>query len=164
VTRAKAISFLLSIALLASPARAQTGDWRAVQQLPGGTRLKIKLRHGHTFGHCDFLGATDKALTCDYGGLLWDARPQYSRDNIKAVYLVHNARAIGFGIGAGSGAVIGAATTHGPLVNRELFAVFDAGILGGLGYLFGTVLDPFFHGKAVYVDLSPQRAPHSRSH
>ena len=51
------------------------------------------------------------------------------RDNIKAVYLVHNARAIGFGIGAGAGAVIGAAATHGPLVNHELFAVLDAGIL-----------------------------------
>jgi hypothetical protein len=164
VTRAKAISFLLAIPLLHSAAWPQTGDWRAVQHLPGGTRLKIKLRHGHTFGHCDFLGATDDALTCDYGGLLWDARPQYSRDNIKAVYLVHNARAIGFGIGAGSGAVIGAATTHGPLVNRELFAVFDAGILGGLGYAFGVVLDPFFHGKAVYVDLNPQRARHSRRH
>jgi hypothetical protein len=164
VTCAKAISFLLAIPLLASAARAQTGDWRAVQRLPGGTRLKIKLIHGHSFGHCDFLGATDDALTCDYGGLFWNARPQYSRANIKAVYLVHDARAIGFGIGAGSGAIIGAATTHGPLVSRELFAVFDAGILGGLGYVFGTVLDPFFHGKAVYVDLNPQRAPHSRSH
>jgi hypothetical protein len=164
VTRAKAISFLLAIPLLASAARAQKGDWRAVQHLPGGTRLKIKLRHGRSFGHCNFLGATEETLTCDYGGLLWDFRPQYSRDNIRAVYLVHNARAIGFGIGAGSGAVIGAATTPGPLANRELFAVIDAGILGGLGYFFGTVLDPFFHGRIVYVDFDSQPARHSRWH
>ena len=150
------------VPLLTSAARAQNGDWRAVQHLPAGTTLKIKLKHGRNFGHCDFLGATDDALTCDFAGFLQDVHPQYSRDNIKAVYLVHNARAIGFGIGAGAGAVIGAAATHGPLVNHELFAVLDAGILGGMGYFFGMVLDPFFHGKAVYVDSNPRpvRPPH----
>jgi hypothetical protein len=34
--------------------------------------------------------------------------------------------------------------------------VLDAGILGGLGYFFGMVLDPFFHSKAVYVDSTPR--------
>jgi hypothetical protein len=47
---------------------AQTGDWQAVQHLPGGTMLKITLKHGHTFGHCEFMGATDHALHCDYPG------------------------------------------------------------------------------------------------
>jgi len=162
VTRTRTLSFLLVVPLLASAARARDGDWRAVQHLPAGTTLKIKLKHGRNFGHCDFLGATDDALTCDFAGFLQDVHPQYSRDNIKAVYLVHNARAIGFGIGAGAGAVIGAAATHGPLVNHELFAVLDAGILGGVGYFLGMVFDPFFHGKAVYVDSNPRpvRPPH----
>jgi len=150
------VSFLLAIPLLASLAQGRKTDWRAVQHLPAGTRLTIKLKHGRTFGHCDFLGATNDTLTCEYGGFQRDVQLQYSRDNIKAVYLVHNARAIGFGIGAGVGAVIGAAATHGSLVNHEFFAALDAGILGGLGYFFGMVLDPFFHSKAVYVDSTPR--------
>jgi hypothetical protein len=153
----RVFSFLVALLLLASIAVAQTGDWQAVKHLPGGTMLKIKLKHGRTFGHCEFVGATDDALDCDYGGLLLDIRPRYRRDNIKAVYLVHNARAIGFGIGAGAGAVIGAAATPGSAAGRELFALIDAGLLGGLGYFFGMVADPFFHGKAVYRSLN---SPH----
>jgi hypothetical protein len=149
------ISLLLALLLLVSNAPAQTGDWQAVKNLAGGIKLKIKLKQGHTFGHCEFMGATEDALACDYPALLRDNRAQYRRDNIKAVYLVHNARAIGFGIGAGAGAVIGAATTPGPVPVRGLLALVDASILGGLGYFFGMVLDPFFHGKAVYLSSNP---------
>ena len=144
-----AISLLMALLLLTSIALAQTGDWQTVQCLPGGTMLKITLKHGHTFGHCDFMGATDDTLHCDYQGAQY-IRAQYPRDNVKAVYLVHNTRAIGVGIGAGAGALIGAATTPGPAAGRALFAVIDAAILGGLGYFFGMAADPFFHGKAVY--------------
>jgi hypothetical protein len=157
VTRAKILALLLAIPVLASACWGRKADWRAVQHLPAGTRLKIKLKHGHTFGHCDFLGATGDALTCDYAGFLQDTHPRYPRDNIKAVYLVHNARAIGFGIGAGAGTILGATVAHGSLVNHELFAVLNAGILGGVGYCFGMLLDPFFHGNAVYVDSNPRR-------
>jgi len=146
----KTIPLLLAILLLASIAVAQTGDWQAVKNLPGGIKLKIKLKRGRTFGHCRFLGATDDALACDYGGMLNSVRVQYRRDNIKAVYLVHNARAIGFGIGAGAGAVIGATAPHPAPGTRGIFVVLDAGILDGAGYFFGMVLDPFLHGKAVY--------------
>jgi hypothetical protein len=38
---------------------------------------------------------------------------------------------------------------------RGLLALVDGGILGGLGYFFGMVLDPFFHGKAVYLSSNP---------
>jgi hypothetical protein len=145
----KKLMLLMAFLLLGSITLAQTGDWQAVKHLPGGTRLKIKLKRGRTFGHCEFMGATDEALHCDYPGLLY-IRAQYPRDNVKAVYLVHNARAIGAGIGAGAGAVIGATATPGPIAGREFFAVIDAGILGGFGYFFGMVADPFFHGKAVY--------------
>ncbi len=154
--RTKIVSLLLAIPLLASAAWAQKADWRAVQHLPAGTRLKIKLKHGRTFGHCDFLGATDDALICDYRGSLQQVQPHYSRDNIKAVYLVHNARAIGLGIGAVAGATIGAASATGPWINHEFLGVIGAGIVGGLGYFLGSVFDPFFHGKAVNVDSDPR--------
>lgn len=157
----RTISLLSALLLLASITLAQTGDWQAVQHLPGGTMLKITLKRGHTFGHCEFMGATDDALHCDYRGMQY-LRAQYPRDNVKAVYLVHNARAIGVGIGAGAGVVIGAATTPGPAAGRELFAVIDAAILGGFGYFFGMVADPFFHGKAVYRSPNaPKDANHS---
>ena len=38
---------------------------------------------------------------------------------------------------------------------RGLLALVDGGILGGLGYFFGMVLDPFFHGKTVYLSSNP---------
>lgn len=115
----KELMLLMAFLLLASITLAQTGDWHAVKHLPGGTMLKIKLKRGHTFGHCEFMGATDDALHCDYPGLQY-IRAQFPRENVKAVYLVHNARAIGAGIGAGAGAVIGAAATPGPIAGREL--------------------------------------------
>jgi hypothetical protein len=166
MTRMRIPSLFLASFLLVSSAIAQTGDWQAVRHLPAGTRLKIKLKRGHTFGHCEFLGATDDVLDCDYPGLRY-ASARYRRDNIKAVYLVHNARAIGFGIGATSGVIIGVAATPGPAAARELFAVIDGGLLGCIGYFFGTVADPFFQGKAVYLSPShsinnhAQPAPHT---
>jgi hypothetical protein len=80
--------FLLAILLLAAIAQGQAGDWQAVKNLPDGIKLKIKLKHGRTFGHCHFMVATDDALSCDHGGLINHVRVQYSRDNISAVYLV----------------------------------------------------------------------------
>jgi hypothetical protein len=145
----KSTTLLWILVMFTSGASAQSGDWRAVQDLPAGTRLKIKLKHGRTFGHCDFAGASDDTLRCDYPGPRYISA-QYRRDNIKAVYLTHNARLIGFGIGAASGVIIGAAATPGPAAGRELFAVIDGTVLGGVGYFFGTVADPFFHGKAIY--------------
>ncbi len=156
----KIISLLSAFLLLGPIALAQTGDWQTVQHLPGGTMLKITLKQGRTFGHCEFMGATDHALRCDYPGLQY-IRAQYPRDNVKAVYLVHNTRAIGVGIGAGAGAVIGAARDPVPGLGRGGTTLFDAAILGGLGYFFGMVADPFFHGKAVY--RSPN-APNDAHH
>jgi hypothetical protein len=137
--------------LLSVSAVAQSGDWQAVRQLPQGTRLKIKLERGRTFGHCDFMGATDEMLRCEYPGPQYSS-VQYRRGNIKAVYLVHNARAIGLGLGLVSGIAIGASTDHGPAATREGFAAIDAVILGGVGYFFGMVADPYLHGRAVYVN------------
>jgi len=154
--------FLFVIVLLASTAHAQKDDWRAVQHLGGGTKLKIKLKHGRTFGNCEFMGATDDELICGYDGFLREDQRHFSHDNIKAIYLVHNARAIGFGIGAGTGIVLGAAVAGGPAVKRELYAVIDGSILGGFGYFVGMVLDPFVHGRAIYVDSKARRGRSTR--
>jgi hypothetical protein len=82
-----------------------------------------------------------------------ERRAVYPRDNIRAVYLVHNGTAIGLGVGVVTGAAFGAATyskSNTPNLGRAGTPVVDAAIFGTLGMAAGFVLNPFFHGKAVY--------------
>jgi hypothetical protein len=154
MTYTKIISFLLAPLLIASSAMSQTDDWGAVQALRNGTKIKVTLKHGPTFGHCFFDGASDDQLFCISGRWPLSRRKTYLRDDIKAVYLTHNGPAIGLGVGAGAGAIIGASGDPVPGLGRGGTALLDAGLLGGLGAFFGMVLDPFFHGRVVY--RSPQ--------
>src|SRR6266481_1727733 len=154
MTYTKIIPFLLALLLIASSAMSQTADWEALQALRSGTKIKVTLKHGPTFGHCFFNGASDDQLVCSSRGGLLSRRKVYLRDDVKAVYLTHNGPAIGLGVGAGAGAIIGAAGDPVPGLGRGGTALLDAGLLGGLGAFFGMVLDPFFHGRVVY--RSPQ--------
>src|SRR6266853_6813445 len=150
----KIIPFLLASLLIASSAKSQTDDWATVQGLRSGTKIKVTLKNRPTFGHCFFDGASDDQLFCTSRGGLLSRRKLYLRDDIKAVYLTHKGPAIGLAVGAGAGAAIGAAGDPVPGLGRGGTALLDAGLLGGLGAFFGMVLDPFFHGRVVY--LSPQ--------
>ena len=161
MTYTKIISFLLAPFLLASSAISQTGDWKAVQTLRSGTKIKVTLKNRPTFGHCFFDGASDDQLFCTSRGGLLSRRKLYLRDDIKAVYLTHNGPAIGLGVGAAAGAAIGAAGDPVPGLGRGGTALLDAGLLGALGAFFGMVLDPFFHGREVY--RSPD-SPNGGSH
>ena len=143
--------FLLAPLLLASSATSQTADWEALQALRSGTKIKVTLKHGPTFGHCFFNGASDDQLVCSSRGGLLSRRKVYLRDDVKAVYLTHNGPAIGLGVGAGAGAIIGAT---GSSCCHAANALLGAGALGLVGWFSGTVADPFFHGRSVY--LSPQ--------
>jgi hypothetical protein len=154
MTYTKIISFLLAPLLIASSAMSQTADWEVVQALRNGTKIKVTLKHGPTFGHCFFDGASNDLLFCISGRWPLSRRKVYLRDDIKAVYLTHNGPAIGLGVGAGAGAIIGASGDPVPGLGRGGTALLDAGLLGGLGAFFGMVLDPFFHGRVVY--RSPQ--------
>src|SRR3981189_2750793 len=154
MTYTRIIPLLLAPFLVASSAMSQTADWEAVQALRSGTKIKVTLKHGPTFGHCFFDGASDDQLFCISGRWPLSRRKMYLRDDIKAVYLTHNGPAIGLGVGASAGAIIGAAGDPVPGLGRGGTALLDAGLLGGLGAFFGMVLDPFFHGREVY--RSPQ--------
>ena len=154
MTYTRIIPLLLAPFLVASSAMSQTADWEAVQALRSGTKIKVTLKHGPTFGHCFFDGASDDQLFCISGRWPLSRRKMYLRDDIKAVYLTHNGPAIGLGVGAGAGAIIGASGDPVPGLGRGGTALLDAGLLGGLGAFFGMVLDPFFHGREVY--RSPQ--------
>jgi hypothetical protein len=148
------ITFLLAPLLLASSAMAQRYDWKNVQMLPNRTKIKVQLKQGHTFGHCFVTATSDNALICSTRGGpfgLWSRRLVYPRDNVKAVYLAHDGTLIGAAVGAGTGAVIGAAK---PGCCRGANALIGAGLMAMPGMVVGTALDPFFHGRAVYRSSS----------
>jgi|ERR1017187_174186 hypothetical protein len=143
------ILLIIAPLLLASTAMSQT-DWEAVQALPNGTKIKVTLKNRPTFGHCFLDGVSDDQLVCSTGRWPLSRRNVYIRDDIKAVYLVHNGPAIGLAVGAGAGAVIGVSRDPVPGLGRGGTALLSAGLMGGLGAFVGMVADPFFHGKAVY--------------
>jgi hypothetical protein len=147
--------------LLTSLAPAQTGDWQALQALPNGTKVKVTLKNAPTFGHCFLDGVSDNQLVCSTRMGLRSRRRAYLRDDIKAVYLAHSGPAIGFAVGAGTGAALGATRDPVPGLGRGGTALVDAGLLGGLGAFLGLIADPFFHGRAVYFSpQDPQQYPH----
>jgi hypothetical protein len=158
-TRTIPFLFLYALLLLASSALAQTGDWQTLQALPSGTKVKVTLKNAPTFGHCFLDGVSDNQLVCSTRMGLRSRRRAYLRDDIKAVYLAHSGPAIGFAVGAGAGAALGATRNPVPGLGRGGTALVDAGLLGGLGAFLGQIADPFFYGRAVY--LSPQDPPHS---
>lgn len=144
------IPLLLTPLLLVSNAMSQLDDWENVRMLSGGTKIKVQLKQGRTFGHCFVTATPDDALVCSIrGGPLgmWSRRMVYPRDNVKAVYLAHNGTLIGAGVGAAAGAALGAAK---PGCCRGANALMGAGLMAMPGMVVGTMLDPFFHGRVVY--------------
>ncbi|MBZ5683192.1 MAG: hypothetical protein LAO24_24135 [Acidobacteriia bacterium] len=144
--RSRILPLSLALILLVSSATAQSADWQAVKNIPPGTKIKLTLKHGRTFGHCEFEGATDDALDCYLPHL---GLRSYPRENVRAVSLVHNGVKIGLAVGAGLGAVSGAVKPQ-PGLGRGGSALVSGVLLGVVGTAFGAVLNPFFHGKTIY--------------
>jgi hypothetical protein len=157
---------LVALAWQTSLAAAQTGDWDAVESLPPETKIHVTLKHGRVFGHCRFQQASDDQLTCrirralpTFGTPFPSIELVYGRDEIRAIYLAHNGAAIGAAVGAGSGAIIGTARDPVLGLNRG-----GTALVMGVGMAIGAILDPFFHGKAVYLcpdDSGKQRRNNS---
>lgn len=147
MSRHTLLSTLLVPVLFLSTALAQIADWESVKALPGGTKIKVQLKHGRVLGHCYFDDATDEELACAVRGTFYSRRWAYPRSNVKAVFRAHNGMRIGVFVGAGAGALMGAATPGCCRAGRALLGGAALGVLGGG---VGTLLDPFFHGKAVY--------------
>lgn len=145
---------LLTPMLHTSRATSQTSDWKAVQALPSGTKIKVTLKDRPTFGHCFLDGVSDTQLVCSFRTRLRTRDRVFLRDDIKAVFLVHSGPMIGLAVGAGAGVALGASRAPIPGLGRGGTALVDAGILGGAGAFVGLVLDSFFHGRAIY--RSPQ--------
>jgi hypothetical protein len=159
----KAIFFLSAVALLASIAPAQTGDWQAVKSLPPGTRISVRDGHSFTRDTCFFLSATDDQLVCGRAlrghpriGIILPIPNQavYERSRVREVRLKHGETVdavnvlIGGAIGAGIGAGFGATANNGTLTRGG-----SALVVGTAGAVAGGVLARFFpvlRGKVIF--------------
>jgi hypothetical protein len=140
---------LLAGLILVSAAQAQTGDWRAVENLAPGTRISVKIRF-HML--CDVTRVTDAALMCELvHQRIRRGEMTFNRKLVREVRLEHSDQAntaIGASLGGGVGMTVGAS-----LVNPSLDRAAGALVLGTVGALVGGVFGrdfPIFHGKVIY--------------
>jgi hypothetical protein len=136
----------LAAALLVANASAQSSDWSTVQSLPSGTKLTVELSH-RQFGHCFVDEISDRRLECTFGRWPLSRRRAFPRDQIRAIFIARNTAAVGAVVGAGTGAVFGAASNK---CCRTTYALLGAGGLGIFGWFVGTAADPFVRGRLIY--------------
>jgi hypothetical protein len=150
------LSLVIATLLVGSNAqaqgRAQTGDWRAVENLEPGIQVIVKAQRRYA---CTFEGATERELTC-WVHHRWFRTVSIAipRSAIREVRTLPNQAKdtwIGAGIGAGAGAIAAGTTSRDyPGVNA-----FFGGLAGaGAGALVGSTI-PIFqylikHGKCIY--------------
>jgi len=138
---------LLLLLAVASTAVAQSSDWQVLQGIPAGTKVKLILKRRRTFGYCELEQVTNDGLGCYFSAL---GSRLYARDDVREVRLGHHAAVTGFFIGAGAGAILGAANGSGGAAGRGFYAVILTPVMGGFGAGIGAIVDPFLHGKTVY--------------
>jgi hypothetical protein len=138
---------LALVLAVASGAVAQSADWHVLQGIPAGTKIKIILQQGRTFGHCQLEAVSEDSLDCYFTAL---GSRRYARDEILEVRLGHHSARTGFFVGAAAGAGLGAANGSGGSSGRVLGVIIGVPVLGGLGAGLGAIVDPFVHGKTVY--------------
>lgn len=136
--------------MLVSSARAQTGNWRDVENLRNGSIITVRTPHRVK---CAFEGATHDALICEriQKGLFRIAPSElgFDRRSIREVRLERgddaNAAA-GTAIGAGVGMAVGASVGRKPRVAGAL-------VLGAVGGAIGWIIGqehPILPGRIVY--------------
>jgi len=133
-------------------AQAQTGDWRAVENLEPGTHVIVKAQRRYA---CTVEGATEAELTCwVHHRLFRTVSIAIPRSEIREVRTLPNQAKdawIGAGIGAGAGAIAAGTTSR----DYPGFNAFIGGLAGaGGGALVGATI-PIFqylikHGKCIY--------------
>ncbi len=153
----QSVATVLLVFAVASSAIAQSSVWSLLEGIPAGTKIKLILKHGRTFGHCQLEGVTNDGLSCHFSAL---GSRQYARGQIAEVRLGHHSARTGFFIGAAAGAILGAANGSGGANGRVFGLIVLTSVLGGFGAGIGAIVDPFVHGKTVYrsPDLNSPRA------
>src|SRR3989442_2953949 len=134
--RQRIIHCMLAGLILASSAQAQTGDWRAVENLKPRSRISVKV---HLRTICFFLRATHDELVCelpaDHRIPFGPFQLTFDRRSIREVRLEHSEAAdaaLGAAIGGGVGAAVGASQKPETLTRGG-----GAILLGAIGGLVG---------------------------
>jgi hypothetical protein len=145
------VSLILVFHIVAASAQAQTGDWRAVRNLPPGAYLSVKTHYRFT---CIFRNATDDKLVCGRTGRFigeGSSEMKVARQDVREVrfdHMDHGNPVIGALIGGGLGAVGGARDGTGVRDH-----VTGAVLIGGFGALLGAGIAwaiPIFHRTIIY--------------
>lgn len=153
------VSSLLCAGFFLSSSQALTGDWLAVQAIPPGSCISVKIQ-GITV-RCFFFNATDTELFCEEHRLTRSPSGgavvhnfDLNRQSIRQIRLEHPIKSafLGAVIGTVIGAGIGAALANGPKPDPEA-QVYDPlylGIISGIvgGKIMHHISIP--HGKVVY--------------
>jgi hypothetical protein len=144
------ISSMLVLLMLGSSLQAQTGDWRAVQNLKLGSRIIVKAQRRYL---CSIDGATDDQLVCEVQKRrsLGHTTLTIPRAEVSEVRTLPNQAKdawIGAGIGAGAGAI---AAGSGSRTSRGANAFFGALAGAFFGGLVGAFVPLFqLRGKIIY--------------
>ena len=151
--------FLFAITLLGAlaapaqqptqPASPQGSNWQHVQALPIGANIAVKARASHA--SCKLKSVDADTLTCTHGKDLI-----FQRTEVLSIKIPHRGRStlIGLAAGAGVGAIIGAAATHGDTCSQICIlssadVALATGIAGGAaGAVVGVTTD--FSHSTVY--------------
>jgi hypothetical protein len=150
-------SAVLALMLTGPLAAAQTGDWQVVENLPQRSLISVEDMHHVIHDTCRFQSVSDGQLFCEYGsGFSGPSEIAFRRESVRAVRQEHNSTLIGLAIGAGAGAVFGAARDTTPGIGRGGSALVGAGVYGGVGALVGSAHGHFSHGKVIYQNPNDQ--------
>ena len=139
------LSALLAISLLFTPAAtaqqpAPPGDWAAVQAVPTGDELIIKLKDGQS-ERGRLTSVTDTALSITRK----NREQTFGRGNIFQIYHLRRKAEkakyalIGAGVGAAVGGVAGKAKNSPPIDDGEIYVVIGVTIGAGVGALAGML-------------------------
>ena len=139
------LSTLLAITLFFSPAAmaqqpTAPGDWAAVQAVPTGDELIIKLKGGQS-ERGRLTSVTDTALSITRK----NREQTFSRGDISQIYHLRRKAEkakyalIGAGVGAAVGAVAGKAKNSPPIDDGGIYVVLGTSIGAGIGALGGML-------------------------
>lgn len=126
----------------APPAPPAGSNWQRVQALPVGT--SIQLNAGKRHQDCTIRSVDAETLTCAQG-----KQPTYQRSEITSIKISRRGRStlIAMGVGAGVGAIVGAASSPG--CGSQTFCIVDIGrgagaaIVGIAGAVIGAPIGFF---------------------
>jgi hypothetical protein len=157
-------SAVLALMLTGPLAAAQTGDWQVVENLPQRSLISVEDMHHVIHDTCRFQSVVDGQLFCEYGsGFSGPSEIAFRRESVRAVRQEHNSTLIGLAVGAGAGAVFGAARDTTPGIGRGGSALLGAGVYGGIGALVGSSHGHFSHGKVIYQNPNENEQPRNAS-